>query len=104
MNRLALTTENKEALNEVYNVAFGDSSTLNELFYELRKNLAEFDPEIGTLEPIYGPNRTGDIPHSLASIDKAKRLLGYNPQFSLKSGLKETVKWYWENVVQIDEK
>lgn len=104
MNRLALTTENTEALNQVYNVAFGDSSTLNELFFELRKNLAEFDPEIGTLEPIYGPNRAGDIPHSLASIDKAKRLLGYNPQFSLKSGLKETVKWYWENVVLINQK
>lgn len=104
MNRLALTTENKEALNQVYNVAFGDSSTLNELFYELRKNLAEFDAEIGTLEPIYGPNRAGDIPHSLASIDKAKRLLGYDPQFSLKSGLKETVKWYWENVVLLNQK
>ena len=104
MNRLALTTKNKEALNQVYNVAFGDSSTLNELFHELRKNLAEFDPEIGTLEPIYGPNRAGDIPHSLASIDKAKRLLGYDPQFSLKSGLKETVKWYWDNVVLLNQK
>ena len=104
MNRLALTTENKEALNQVYNVAFGDSSTLNELYYELRKNLAEFDAEIGTLEPIYGPNRAGDIPHSLASIDKAKRLLGYDPQFSLKTGLKETVKWYWENVVLLNQK
>lgn len=104
MNRLALFTENKAALNEVYNVAFGDSSTLNELYYELRTNLSVYDSTISTLEPVYGPNRKGDIPHSLASIDKAKRLLGYDPKFSLKSGLKETVKWYWENVVSLDIK
>ena len=104
MNRLALFTENKAALNEVYNVAFGDSSTLNELYYELRTNLSEYDSSISTLEPIYGPNRKGDIPHSLASIDKAKSLLGYDPKFSLKTGLKETVKWYWENVVSLDIK
>jgi len=104
MNRLALFTENKAALNEVYNVAFGESSTLNELFYELRANLSEYDSTISTLEPVYGPNRKGDIPHSLASIDKAKSLLGYDPKFSLKTGLKETVKWYWENVVSLDIK
>jgi UDP-N-acetylglucosamine 4-epimerase len=104
INKLALFTENKEALNQVYNVAFGDSSTLNELYYELRANLTEYDPTISTLEPIYGPNRKGDIPHSLASIDKAKNLLGYDPKFSLKTGLKETVKWYWENVVSLDLK
>jgi UDP-N-acetylglucosamine 4-epimerase len=100
MNRLALLTENKEAVNEVYNVAFGESSTLNELFYEIRNNLAEYDSGVSNIEPVYGPFRKGDIPHSLASIDKAKRLLGYDPKFSLKSGLKETVKWYWENVAQ----
>lgn len=98
MNRLALTTENKEALNEVYNVAFGANSTLVELYNEIRNNLATFNPELSDLEPVFGPNRKGDIPHSLASIDKARRLLGYDPQFSLKEGLKETVKWYWENV------
>jgi UDP-N-acetylglucosamine 4-epimerase len=104
VNRLALFTENKAALNEVYNVAYGDSSTLNELYYELRANLSEYDSSISTLEPIYGPKRKGDIPHSLASIDKAKSLLGYDPKFSLKTGLKETVKWYWENVVSLDIK
>ncbi len=104
VNRLALFTENKAALNEVYNVAFGDSSTLNELYYELRTNLSEYDSSISTLEPIYGPNRKGDIPHSLASIDKAKSLLGYDPKFSLKTGLKETVKWYWENEVSLYNK
>jgi UDP-N-acetylglucosamine 4-epimerase len=104
MNRLALFTENEAALNEVYNVAFGDSSTLNELYYELRANLSEYDSSVASLEPNYGPNRKGDIPHSLASIEKAKSLLGYDPKFSLKAGLKETVKWYWENVVSLDLK
>ncbi len=98
MNRLALTTENKEALNEVYNVAFGANSTLVELFNEIRDNLATFNADLAGLEPVFGPNRKGDIPHSLASIDKARKLLGYDPKFSLKEGLKETVKWYWENV------
>ena len=104
MNRLALFTENEAALNEVYNVAFGDSSTLNELYYELRANLSDYDSSVASLEPNYGPNRKGDIPHSLASIEKAKSLLGYDPKFSLKAGLKETVKWYWENVVSLDLK
>lgn len=102
INKIALLTENKSALNEVYNVAFGESSTLNELFFEIRDNLSGYDRKIGKLEPNYGPFRKGDIPHSLASIDKAKELLGYNPQFSLKKGLKETVKWYWENVVNLN--
>jgi UDP-N-acetylglucosamine 4-epimerase len=102
INKIALLTENKSALNEVYNVAFGESSTLNELFFEIRDNLSSYDRNIGKLEPNYGPFRKGDIPHSLASIDKAKELLGYNPQFSLKKGLKETVKWYWENVVNLN--
>jgi UDP-N-acetylglucosamine 4-epimerase len=98
INKLALFTENKAALNEVYNVAFGESSTLNELFFEIRKNLSLVEETISKLEPEYGPFRKGDIPHSLASIEKAKSLLGYDPKFSLKDGLKETVKWYCENI------
>ena len=99
INKLALFTDNQKALNEVYNVAYGESSTLNELYFSMRDNLAYFDSDISLLEPVYGPFRDGDIPHSLASISKAKELLDYNPQFSLKSGLKETLNWYWENVV-----
>ena len=94
-----LTPNILEALNEVFNVAYGESSTLNELYFSMRDNLAYFDSDISLLEPVYGPFRDGDIPHSLASISKAKELLDYNPQFSLKSGLKETLNWYWENVV-----
>ena len=97
MNKLALFTENREALNQVYNVAYGQSSTLNELFYEIRHNLKEFDSSVSELEPVYGPFRKGDIPHSLASIDKAKSFLGYAPSHSLKDGLVETVSWYCNN-------
>ena len=85
-------------MNQVYNVAFGERTTLNELFSYLRENLAEFDPEIAKIEPQYGAPRAGDIPHSLASIEKASRLLGYKPEYSVKSGLKEATKWYYENL------
>lgn len=97
-NLLAMTTTNPEAVNQVYNVAFGERTTLNQLFEYLREGLSEFDPAISDVTPLYGPNRAGDIPHSLASIDKAKILLGYNPQFSVKDGIKNTVKWYWDNL------
>lgn len=98
MNLLALTTNNKEADNQIYNTAFGERTTLNDLVKYLKEYLAEFDSKIADIEIIYGDYRKGDVPHSLASIDKAKSLLGYNPQFSMKEGLKEAVKWYWENL------
>ncbi|MGQ7945293.1 SDR family oxidoreductase [Flavobacterium sp. WC2509] len=98
MNELAMTTENPEAINTVYNTAYGDRNTLNDLIGYLKTFLAEYDPEITKIEIEYGPNRAGDIPHSLASIDKGKTVLGYNPQFSLQGGLKEAVSWYWENL------
>ena len=98
MNQLALTTTNPDAVNQIYNTAFGERTTLNQLVAYLKEYLSEFDPEIAKIEPTHGPNRAGDIPHSLACVDKAKNLLGYNPQFSMKQGLKEAVKWYWENL------
>lgn len=98
MNELAITTNNPEAVNTVYNTAFGDRTTLNDLVRYLKEFLSEHDAEIANVEVIHGPNRAGDIPHSLASIDKAKNLLGYNPQFSMRDGLKEAVKWYWHNL------
>lgn len=97
INKLAMFTTEQSALNQVYNVAFGQSSTLNELYFEIRNNLMSLDPEIGKLKPTYGPSRKGDIPHSLASIEKAKRLLNYAPEYSLEKGLAETVTWYWTN-------
>lgn len=98
MNMLGLTTTNPAAVNQIYNTAFGERTTLNQLITYLREYLSEFDAEIARIEPTYGPNRAGDIPHSLACIDKARTLLGYIPQFSMKQGLREAVKWYWENI------
>jgi UDP-N-acetylglucosamine 4-epimerase len=98
MNDLAMSTQNQQAVNTVYNTAYGDRNTLNNLVAYLKEYLSEYDPEIAEIPVIYGPNRAGDIPHSLASIEKAKTLLGYDPQFSIKEGLKEAVKWYWNNL------
>ena len=97
-NLLSMITNNTEAINTVYNVAFGERNTIKDLVELLKKNLIEFDPKIKDIQVIYGPNRVGDIPHSLASINKAKKLLAYNPQFSLEKGLKEAVNWYWNNL------
>lgn len=98
MNIRAMETTNPEAVNQIYNTAYGDRTTLNQLVGYLKEFLAEFDPAIGQIEPTHGPNRAGDIPHSLASIDKARTLLGYDPRFSMREGLKEAVKWYRENL------
>ncbi|MFV0232924.1 SDR family oxidoreductase [Empedobacter falsenii] len=97
MNELAMLTENPEAVNTVYNTAVGDRTTLNDLVNYLREYLSEYDAEIATIEAVHGPNRVGDIPHSLASIEKAKTLLGYQPTHTIDKGLKEAVKWYWEH-------
>lgn len=98
MNWLAMTTSNPKAVNQVYNTAYGERTTLNQLVGYLKEFLSEYDPEIARVEVVHGPNRTGDIPHSLACIDKAKELLDYTPQFSMRDGLREAVKWYWNKV------
>ena len=104
MNELAMLTENKSAINTVYNTAFGERTTLNELVNSLREFLSTYDNEIANVPIIYGENRIGDIPHSLASIEKAKELLNYQPKFSMKEGLKEAVKWYWNNLQEKSKK
>ena len=71
---------------------------MNDLVVYLKKYLSEFDPKISQIEVINGPIRVGDIPHSHASIKKAKENLNYKPQFDLQLGLKAAVKWYWENL------
>ena len=98
MNELAMLTPNPEAINTVYNTAYGDRTTLNDMVSYLKEYLSEFDSAIAGVDVVYGPNRVGDIPHSLASIDKAKKLLNYNPKYSFQEGLKEAVKWYWNNL------
>lgn len=98
MNELAVTTIDKNAANTVYNTAVGDRTNLNELVSYLKEFLSEYDPAIASIEPTYGPGRGGDIPHSLASIEKARLLLGYEPSHKIKDGLKEAVAWYWKNL------
>lgn len=98
MNMLALQTQNPEALNQIYNTAYGERTTLNQLVAYLKEYLSEYDPKIANIDATHGPNRAGDIPHSLANVDKAKKLLGYDPKYSMREGLKEACKWYWENL------
>lgn len=98
MNMCALTTTNPEAVNQIYNTAYGERTTLNQLVSYLKENLSKMDPEIKSIDAIHGPNRVGDIPHSLACIDKAKRLLGYDPKYSMRQGLGECCRWYWDNL------
>ena len=103
-NQLAAVTSSESlykknaAKHQVFNVAFGERTNLNQLVDILKEYLSEFDGEIKNIKPVHGPNREGDIPHSLASIDKAKKLMGYAPEYSVKDGLREAVKWYWENL------
>lgn len=95
MNELALITSNPQAINQIYNTACGERTTINQLASFIKGILIRYNPEIGNINPIYGPNRTGDIPHSLASIEKAKIYLDYLPRYSFYKGLEETIIWYW---------
>lgn len=82
----------------VFNVAYGGNTTLNELFLCLRNNLSRFDKSIQKIEPIYRENRAGDIPHSQASIEKARTILGYNPNYDALAGFEHACEWYWNNL------
>ena len=95
-NLLSAETENWAALNQVFNIADGHRTTLNELFTIIQENLAAYDPDIRTIVPVHGPFRPGDVRHSHADISKAKNLLGYNPTYDVRRGLRETVKWFAE--------
>jgi len=97
MNERAMLADTPEAVNTVYNTAVGDRTNLNQLVEYVKEFLTEYDAEISTIDIKYGPNRVGDIPHSLASVDKAKELLGYQPTHVIREGLKEAVRWYWEH-------
>jgi UDP-N-acetylglucosamine 4-epimerase len=98
MNELAMTTQNPEAINTVYNTAYGDRTTLSQLVSLLKTKLSKLDKKIAEVSVIHGPNRAGDIPHSLASIEKAKNLLRYEPKFSIEEGLEEAVSWYFNTL------
>jgi UDP-N-acetylglucosamine 4-epimerase len=96
-NLLSMTAP-QEAVNTVYNVAFGDRNTLNDLMRYLKELLSAYNPAIEDVAVVYGVKRTGDIPHSHASIAKAQKALQYHPQYSLQQGLKEAIQWYWEDL------
>lgn len=95
-NLLAATCTNPEAVNKVYNIAFGERITLNRLFHFIRSCLGHFMPNIEKIEPQYGPFREGDVRHSLADIGRAREFLGYDPQYDVAQSLKECVEWYIE--------
>ncbi|MHC5310085.1 SDR family oxidoreductase [Myroides sp. LJL116] len=97
MNELVMLTEDNNAINTVYNTAVGDRTTLVELVSHLKKSLSKYDSAIEDIPLIFGPNRIGDIPHSLASVEKANRLLGYKASHTISQGIDEAVNWYWEN-------
>ncbi len=98
MNILALTTNSTDAVGINYNVACGQRLTINDLLSIIQLLLANFDKKIENITPEYVSPRPGDIPHSLASIDMAKNLIGYNPKIMPKEGLSNAIKWYWENL------
>jgi UDP-N-acetylglucosamine/UDP-N-acetylgalactosamine 4-epimerase len=101
-NELAATTTNAAALNQVFNIAYGEQTTLNDLIGILKQELAQFDPKIESVKVLYGEERTGDVRHSLASIEKARNLLNYQPAYSLENGIKEAIEWYWQSLKQVD--
>lgn len=93
-NILAACARNADAVNQVYNVAFGERTTLNELFALIRDRVLALRPDLPKPEPVYRDFRPGDVRHSLADIGKAKELLGYEPQYSVREGLDEAAEWY----------
>jgi UDP-N-acetylglucosamine/UDP-N-acetylgalactosamine 4-epimerase len=97
-NMLALSTKSENALNQIYNVACGEATTLKELAEKIRFNLSKKNNNIAQVPIVYGNQRTGDIPHSLASIEKIKSHMGYAPAVLIDYGLQEAVDWYWENI------
>ncbi len=97
-NHLAAMAADPAAVNQVYNVAHGERTNLNELFEMVKQLIGRFDREVLTLTPSYGPVRAGDIPHSLASIEKAGRLLGYKPTHTVREGMEEAIDWYRANL------
>jgi UDP-N-acetylglucosamine 4-epimerase len=96
MNYLAATTNNKKAIGTIFNTAVGDRTNLLQLTELIKKYLSEYNENIKTVPIHIGPERKGDIPHSHASIEKAKEILKYNPSHNLENGLKESIEWYWK--------
>jgi len=97
-NLQCMTVENEEAFNQVYNVACGEKTTLNELFQTLKEELIGFDSEIARIDSVHVEPRIGDVRHSLASIEKGEALLEYHPDISPLVGIRKAIDWYWNNL------
>ena len=95
-NVLAATTTNSNAINQVYNVACGEQSILLDLLKHIQKLLKKFDEKIDQVKISFGPERIGDIKHSLASIEKAKKQLNYSPSHNVNEGIEAAIQWYWD--------
>ena len=93
-NLLAATATHPDAANQVYNVAVGDRTTLNDLFEAIRSILEPRFPHLQGFKPIYRDFRAGDVRHSLADVSKARTLLGYEPSHRIRQGLEEAMDWY----------
>ncbi|MFC1605440.1 NAD-dependent epimerase/dehydratase family protein [Pseudomonadota bacterium] len=103
-NLLAATTAEQASIGQVYNVACGERTSLNELFYLIRDLLAEAEPAMCERAPAYRAFRPGDVRHSQADIGKARQLLGYEPGFSVHEGLKAAASWYRAQLVDMPAK
>ncbi|AGC78687.1 UDP-N-acetylglucosamine 4-epimerase [Nonlabens dokdonensis] len=97
-NERAMLSTNPKSANNIFNVACGEQTDLNSLVDLLKEALSRYDESIKDVEVIYGPTRDGDIPHSLASIQKAKEIIEYDPKYDIKKGLNLAVDWYWNNL------
>ena len=101
MNLLAINTTDKATINQIYNTAVGEQTSILQMTNLLIKYLSKYDKDIKLIRPKFGLPRQGDIKHSIASIEKAKKLLAYQPDFSFEKGLEETISWYWSNNKQL---
>lgn len=97
-NLLAASTENPAALNQIFNIAYGEATTLNQLAYTIIQLLSDYIPGLNNIQVQYGPERAGDIKHSLANIEKAQNFLGYAPAYNVKRGLNKSIDWYLQNL------
>lgn len=98
INMLALETQSEMALNQIYNGAGGDNISVLKMEQLIAEKLSKYDDSIKYIVPIFGPQRMGDIKHSMASIEKAQQQLGYTPICNFEAGLEKTIQWYWNNL------
>ena len=98
MNYLAMTTKNPAAINQVFNTAVGDRVTIKEMAETIKKGLTRYKKEVAEITLQFGPERSGDVPHSQASIEKAKKLLDYSPTHTFEEGIEASLEWYYNNL------